>query len=188
MRPLERGGIWLLLLGCLVRAWESVGRMCLILPWQSCPVTRSRRAGTARSEPCPVHAISHPFSRPSGSPSRLSLSCALSGWVAQPTNPFRAPRWLWLCCKAAEHRRSVLFLSVEPEVGLGCRQETNTFYFMTQLIFDIFIQILIRDTISAVVSVLLGAVPRRARCLRGTEVACGAGRWYMLGSLFLAST
>lgn len=39
MRPLERGGIWLLLLGCLVRAWESVGRMCLILPWQSCPVT-----------------------------------------------------------------------------------------------------------------------------------------------------
>lgn len=35
----------------------------------------------------------------------------------------------------------MLFLSVEPEVGLGCRQETNTFYFMTQLIFDIFIQV-----------------------------------------------
>ncbi len=51
-------------------------------------------------------------------------------------------------------------------------KETNTFYFMTQLIFDVFIGILLRDTTAAVISVILVWVYM----------------WYMLGSLFLAST
>jgi hypothetical protein len=50
-------------------------------------------------------------------------------------------------------------------------KETNTFYFMTAIIFDIFIKILIQDMSAAILSVLL----------------VFWYLWYMLGSLFLAA-
>ncbi len=49
--------------------------------------------------------------------------------------------------------------------------ETNTFYYMTEIIFDVFLEILIADTISAIFSILMVYFYL----------------WYMLGSLFLAS-
>ena len=55
----------------------------------------------------------------------------------------------------------------EPEAS----SSTNTFYFMTALIFDVFVGILLRDTTAAMLSILF----------------VYGYLWYMLGSLFLAS-
>eukprot|EP00961_Rhodomonas_salina_P208334 2811287-Rhodomonas_salina.1 len=64
-----------------------------------------------------------------------------------------------------------LYDEMEQVAKKSHSKETNTYYFMGALIFDVFIQILIADALKAIASVLLVFLYL----------------WYMLGSLFLAA-